>query len=107
MGRTWALCLSPVLTKENRHSTPFTRRFLPSDKATGASARELHETSCPELSATYLRIEQGGAQRASATGKFLDAIVGETANGPQIDHRNPVNRCERAWPNAMKNGDST
>jgi hypothetical protein len=104
MGRTWPLCLSPVLTKENRHSTPFTRRFLPSDKATSTRARELHETSRYELSAASLGIEQGAHSRLS---KFLDAIVGETANGPQIDHRNPVNRCERAWPNAMKNGDST
>jgi len=48
-------------------------------------------------------VSEGGGLQA----KFRETILGETANGPQIDHRNPVNRCERAWPNAIKNGDST
>jgi hypothetical protein len=32
--------------------------------------------------------------------------LGKWANGPQIDHRNPVNGCERTCPNATKNVDS-
>jgi hypothetical protein len=31
--------------------------------------------------------------------------AGEMANGPQIDHRNPVNGCERTSTNATKNVD--
>ena len=53
--------------------------------------------------ATLRTVSEGEGLQA----KFRETILGETANGPQIDHRNPVNRCERASPNAMKNGDST
>jgi hypothetical protein len=48
--------------------------------------------------------------RATRTGSaMLEAVTGlcrEMANGPQIDHRNPVNGCERTRSNATKNVDS-
>jgi hypothetical protein len=57
----------------------------------------------------FLRIEQYRSVAAWFQWDYLRdlGVVGEMANGPQIDHRNRMNRCERAWPNAMKNGDST
>ena len=39
---------------------------------------------------------------------WLEALTScfrEMANGPQIDHRNPVNGCERTSTNATKNID--
>ena len=42
----------------------------------------------------------------TADGPSVAGRIGEMVNGPQIDHRNPVNGSERTWPHVTKNIDS-